>query len=78
MRPSHSETTSKQEAHKLKASIIGLFNPKYEMCLMVTPSYTRICVNLEVGTATINVKSVYCGKLWLLNDNLPSLGQGRG
>ena len=25
--PSHGETISKQEAHKLEASIIGLFNP---------------------------------------------------
>lgn len=29
MRPSHSETTSKQEVHNLKVSIIGLFNPRY-------------------------------------------------
>ena len=27
MRLSHGETTSKQEAHKLKISIIGIFNP---------------------------------------------------
>ena len=57
MRPSHDETTSKQEVHKLKVSIIGLLNPS----MRYVPQWDRLIqefVNEEKW-----VKKWFMGKL---------------
>ena len=41
MRPSHGETTSKQKVHKLKVSIIELFNPHVRIMSHDETSHTK-------------------------------------
>ena len=53
MRPSHGETTSKQEAHKLKVFVIGLFKPSItltnffiiELLFTLSPSIHKFVKN---------------------------------
>ena len=46
MRSYYGETISKYEAHKLKVSIIRLFNPKYKTCLTVNRLIQESVYNL--------------------------------